>query len=530
MALPLWPFNINRSLSRSPLRLRNVTLVVPPAELALLRRLLVTPAAATAPEVAMSGEVPAEWPATPKPAAVPESYVSSLSWYFDTREAGFTAVEEHLLRGGEGSGAGGTGGPKVVHLSPDCRYRVPDGPVAKQLVPLNQAIEEWRAALGGVSGDDGDVRLLKPIGQGSYGVVFLGMWRGLPVAAKVLVVHDTLLGAEGRARQRAVLEAAVGASLDHPNVVATYAYDVRPLGEQPDDGGDESGSDPRVGGSSNSGRSLKSDVYQLHILQEFCFGGSLRNALESRRALGGGILAGGVHAHLALRLAFDVAAGLRHVHAAGIVHGDVAAGNVLLARRGPEDGPDASTAWGHLDPREAAWRFRLTLAAPVPLQVMAKVADFGLSVRLPGSATHASGNVQGTPAYTAPEVLIFGRVSRASDVYSFGMLLLELLRGIPLWAVWDAAAPGTPLSPSALVGHGDSASALVEVLSAPLRDSAGRCPAGLRALLEACLATDPAGRPTMEQVVEALVGCVESLALQERQQWEKGGPLPPDRP
>ncbi|KXZ56488.1 hypothetical protein GPECTOR_1g437 [Gonium pectorale] len=519
MALPLWFFNFNRSLGRPLLRLRNVTLVVPPAELDLLRRLLETadtlPEAPVALVASINTEEESERQEDKKGAEMPKGGLWALSYYMETREAHLSAFDYVSLPD--------EGATRLVKLSADCRFRMPSAPVAERPSAVRQAVDDWRAAIGGAAAeDDGAVRLLKRIGQGSYGVVFLGVWRGLAVAAKVLVVHDTLLGAEGRARQRAVLEAAVGASLDHPNVVATYAYDVRPLGEQPGDGGDEAGSDPRIGSNP--------DVFQLHILQEFCSGGSLKEALESRGVLGGGVLAGGVSAAVALRLAFDVAAGLRHVHATGIVHGDVSAGNVLLARRTVADddaGSNAPVEDGPTDAREADWHFRLATAGPPPLRVVAKVADFGLSVRLPGSATHASGNVQGTPVYTAPEVLIFGRVSRASDVYSFGVLLLELLHGTTLCAAWNAARPGVQLTPAALVDQGTGASALVEALTAPLRASDDRCPAGLRALLEACLATDPAGRPTMEQVAEALVGCLQAVAGECLAQLEtESGPAP----
>ncbi|KXZ56493.1 hypothetical protein GPECTOR_1g441 [Gonium pectorale] len=452
MFLPLWTFTFDRFLSRPPpLRLRNVTLVVPPAELALLRGLLED-----------AGALP----------SAEEGHVQGCRLRFGTPRS------------------------QGIHNT-----------------PLDRAIERSQASLAKDGNDGGAVRLVEAIGKGSCGVVYLGVWRGLAVAAKVLVVHDTLLGAEGRARQRAVLEAAVGASLDHPNVVATYAYDVRPLGEQPSDGGDEGGSDPRVGGSSQP------DVYQLHILQEFCIGGSLKEALESGCMLGGGALEGGVSAALALRLAFDVAAGLRHVHAAGIVHGDVSAGNVLLARRDmAEEGSAPPSESCGVDPREAEWRARLAAASPPPLRVVAKVADFGLSVRLPGSATHASGLHQGTPTYMAPEVHARGHVSRASDVFSFGVLLLELLCGMPVAAVWEAAAPKGAVDQSTPDGgHETHTRLLLAILRESLRGSggAGRCPAGLRALLEACLATDPAGRPTMEQVAEALVGCVEALLCEQ---------------
>ncbi|KXZ43012.1 hypothetical protein GPECTOR_107g157 [Gonium pectorale] len=334
-------------------------------------------------------------------------------------------------------------------------------------------------ALEGAAGaDNGPVRLFSILGTGSYGTVHLGLWRGLPVAAKILVVHDTLLGPEGRLRQRAILEAAIGTSLDHPNVVATYAFDVKPLGVQPSESkqpseeddsvwqqlrtrqsvlrnsGDEAAhnsSMARTGSAATANASAAvpssgmskpfssnlPDVYQLYILQEFCSGGSIKEALEPWGALSGGLRAGASSAAAILHLAFQVACGLRHVHAAGIVHGDISAGNVLLARQ-PAPAPDGDTAG--LDEAERSWRGRLARpGVPPPPPVVAKVADFGLSLRLTGSRTHASGLYQGTPVYMAPEVVANGRVGPASDVYSFGVLLLELVMGMPASIIRDAA-------------------------------------------------------------------------------------------
>ncbi|PNH08390.1 putative sodium-coupled neutral amino acid transporter 7 [Tetrabaena socialis] len=75
---------------------------------------------------------------------------------------------------------------------------------------------------------DPDLDVHTVIGCGSYGVVYSGVWRGLHVAVKTLVVPAAAAGMEGvlglagrdaHARQRAVLEAAISLSMSHPNVV-----------------------------------------------------------------------------------------------------------------------------------------------------------------------------------------------------------------------------------------------------------------------------------------------------------------------
>ncbi|KAB2013552.1 hypothetical protein ES319_D09G164200v1 [Gossypium barbadense] len=58
-----------------------------------------------------------------------------------------------------------------------------------------------------------------------------------------------------------------------------------------------------------------------------------------------------------------------------------------------------------------------------------KVSDFGLSRILRDNASHISTRVAGTLGYLAPEYAISGRLTRKTDVYSFGVLLLEIISG-----------------------------------------------------------------------------------------------------
>ncbi|GLI70421.1 hypothetical protein VaNZ11_015187, partial [Volvox africanus] len=89
---------------------------------------------------------------------------------------------------------------------------------------------------------DPDLHLEAMIAHGTFGAVYRGVWRGLPVAVKIMVVAnepDSSITEGRQARQRAVLEAAISLSMAHPNVVVTYSYDVKPLVHAPIDDVDQ---------------------------------------------------------------------------------------------------------------------------------------------------------------------------------------------------------------------------------------------------------------------------------------------------
>ncbi|KAI3985273.1 hypothetical protein MKX01_033587 [Papaver californicum] len=59
----------------------------------------------------------------------------------------------------------------------------------------------------------------------------------------------------------------------------------------------------------------------------------------------------------------------------------------------------------------------------------AKVADFGFEKLIPEGLSHVKTRVKGTLGYLAPEYAMWGKVSESCDVYSYGVLLLEILSG-----------------------------------------------------------------------------------------------------
>jgi serine/threonine protein kinase len=58
-----------------------------------------------------------------------------------------------------------------------------------------------------------------------------------------------------------------------------------------------------------------------------------------------------------------------------------------------------------------------------------KIADFGLARLFPEDETHVQTRVAGTYGYMAPEYAMRGQLSVKVDVYSFGVLVLEIVSG-----------------------------------------------------------------------------------------------------
>ncbi|KAJ8747206.1 hypothetical protein K2173_019527 [Erythroxylum novogranatense] len=62
-------------------------------------------------------------------------------------------------------------------------------------------------------------------------------------------------------------------------------------------------------------------------------------------------------------------------------------------------------------------------------QLQPKIGDFGLAKLFPDNVTHVSTRVAGTVGYLAPEYALLGQLTKKADVYSFGVLILEIISG-----------------------------------------------------------------------------------------------------
>ncbi|XP_031745272.1 probable receptor-like protein kinase At1g80640 isoform X2 [Cucumis sativus] len=99
--------------------------------------------------------------------------------------------------------------------------------------------------------------------------------------------------------------------------------------------------------------------------------------------------------HIRMKIAVDVARGLEYLHEhrnPPVVHRDLKSSNILLDS-----------------------------------DFNAKLSDFGLTVNL--GAQNKNIKLSGTLGYVAPEYLLDGKLTDKSDVYAFGVVLLELLTG-----------------------------------------------------------------------------------------------------
>jgi serine/threonine-protein kinase len=205
-------------------------------------------------------------------------------------------------------------------------------------------------------------------------------------------------------RARFEREARTAARLSHPNLVRVF------------DTGEDDG--------------------RPYIVMEYVEGETLAELIRRRRRL---------PADEAVAFALQAAAGVAHVHEAGLVHRDLKPQNLLVRGDG-------------------------TL----------KVADFGIAWAAESTRLTHAGTVLGTAEYLAPEQAVGGDVSAAADVYSLGAVLYETLTG---------RTPHTFASLAEIVEKQRTEPVI------PVRELEPAVPRELEDVVMRCLARDPRYRP-----------------------------------
>nr|XP_019070734.1 probable serine/threonine-protein kinase DDB_G0278509 isoform X2 [Solanum lycopersicum] len=200
-----------------------------------------------------------------------------------------------------------------------------------------------------------DISLSEDIGQGAFGVVYHGIWKGSDVAVKVFFGNQcgdtTLLDYKK--------EIDIMKRLRHPNVLLFMG--------------------------------AVSSQEKLAIITEYMPRGSLFKALHRNNPP--------LDLKRRLRMALDVARGMCYLHRRNppIVHRDLKSSNLLV---------------------DKSWTV--------------KVGDFGLS-KLKHATFLTANSGRGTPQWMAPEVLRNEPSTEKSDVFSFGVILWELMTESVPW-------------------------------------------------------------------------------------------------
>ena len=176
------------------------------------------------------------------------------------------------------------------------------------------------------------------------------------------------------------------------------------------------------------------------LVTAFIPGPSLRQVVAER---------GPLDADAVRALAAGLAEGLAAIHACGLVHRDLKPGNVIVAPDGP------------------------------------RIIDFGIARASDATALTSTGAVVGTCSFMSPEQVRADATDPASDVFALGCVLA--------YAAFGRGPFDAPTIPA--IVH--------RIVGAP-PDVAGLADPHLRDLVLRCLEKDPAGRPSVQEVLTGL--------------------------
>nr|XP_046213237.1 mitogen-activated protein kinase kinase kinase 21 isoform X3 [Oncorhynchus gorbuscha] len=195
----------------------------------------------------------------------------------------------------------------------------------------------------------------------------------------------------------------------------------------------------------------------LCLVMEYARGGTLNRALTGRR----------IPPHILVNWAVQIARGMHYLHEEAVVpiiHRDLKSCNILLLEKIENDDIGRKTL---------------------------KITDFGLAREWHNTTKMSAA---GTYSWMAPEVIKSSLFSKGSDVWSYGVLLWELLTGEVPYRGIDGLA----------VAYGVA----VNKLTLPIPST---CPEPFAKLMEECWEQDPHIRPSFASILEQLTAIEEAV-------------------
>jgi WD40 repeat protein/serine/threonine protein kinase len=239
----------------------------------------------------------------------------------------------------------------------------------------------------------GRFRIIREVGRGGHGVVFLAHDPTLRRLVALKVPRPEALLAESM-RRRFLAEGRTAAALTHPNIVTVFeAGELGPV---------------------------------CYLAQAYVSGITLAEWLRAQP--------NPVPARMAAEIVAQLADGVAHAHARGILHRDIKPSNVLLDFDGFDEraaqGPRANDEEDSSRTNSPTAQFSQLSRTGSQLGFTPKLADFGIAKTIEGGGVETlTGTVVGTLSYMAPEQAAGKNkeLGPECDVYSLGSVLYELL-------------------------------------------------------------------------------------------------------
>lgn len=200
--------------------------------------------------------------------------------------------------------------------------------------------------------------IVENLGSGGMSTVYRARHKFLEKEVAIKILRSNL-SSDAVAIQRFQMEAKAVFDLNNQHLLGVYDFGVSPDG-------------------------------QAYIVMDYLEGESLAEYIEREKIL---------NLPFVLAIFRDIASGLAHAHAHGVLHRDIKPSNIMLVRG---------------DSR-----------------IIAKIVDFGLAKSYDGTDLRLTqtGEVFGSPLYMSPEQCQGLKLDQRSDLYSFGCLMYETLTG-----------------------------------------------------------------------------------------------------